>query len=349
MISIVVPAYDAEATLGACLEALGAQEGIAEHEVIVVDDGSTDATAELARRAGAAVISQGHAGAAAARNRGAAAAHGSLLLFTDADCVPAAGWAAEMSRPFADPSVAGVKGFFTSHQRALVARFVQAEYAEKERHMLGRRSVAFADTAAAAYRTAVFREVGGFRPYLGAVEDTELAFRVAAAGYRLVVAPAALVDHRHPESIVAYARRKLRYGRWGARTYLTYPARVLDDSHTPWSQRLQLVLAPLAVAAAALAFIAMTLDLASPGPAQGAGIARAAIRAAIVMALLFMATTLPFAIHMWRRDPAVSLASPGLFAVRALATATGLAIGIASWARESRSDRVPSATADEPR
>ena len=90
MISVIVPARDAEATLGACLDGLAAQD--AEHEVIVVDDGSTDGTRALATRAGARVIDGGGRGPGAARDAGVAAARGDVLAFTDADCVPEPGW-----------------------------------------------------------------------------------------------------------------------------------------------------------------------------------------------------------------------------------------------------------------
>ncbi|MBI2467114.1 MAG: glycosyltransferase family 2 protein [Candidatus Rokubacteria bacterium] len=88
--SVVIPAYDAEATLPACLAALARQSLAPERfEVIVVDDGSTDATAQVAERAGVRVVRlPANAGPAAARNRGAQAARGEVLVFTDADCEP---------------------------------------------------------------------------------------------------------------------------------------------------------------------------------------------------------------------------------------------------------------------
>jgi len=91
MVSVIVPAYNAARTLGACLEALGQQTMPREqYEIILVDDGSTDDTAQIAGRyAGVKVLKLArNRGAAAARNAGIAAAQGELLLFTDADCIP---------------------------------------------------------------------------------------------------------------------------------------------------------------------------------------------------------------------------------------------------------------------
>ena len=83
--SVVIPAFNAAATLARAIESVRAQTWPA-HEIIVVDDGSTDATAELARRFDAVhLIRQPNSGVSAARNAGAAAATGDWLAFLDAD------------------------------------------------------------------------------------------------------------------------------------------------------------------------------------------------------------------------------------------------------------------------
>lgn len=94
-VSVVIPARDAARTLPATLAALAAQRFAGTHEVIVVDDRSRDATAEIARERGARVLAtSGNAGPAEARNAGVAAAGAPLIAFTDADCVPAPDWLA---------------------------------------------------------------------------------------------------------------------------------------------------------------------------------------------------------------------------------------------------------------
>ena len=98
-VSVIVPARDAADTLDAALTALAAQRGAGSYEVVVVDDGSTDATAATARgREGVRVVGQPAAGPAAARNHGAAVARGRVLAFTDADCAPAPDWLAAGAR-----------------------------------------------------------------------------------------------------------------------------------------------------------------------------------------------------------------------------------------------------------
>jgi glycosyltransferase involved in cell wall biosynthesis len=90
--SVIVPARNAERTLPRTLAALAAQELRGDFEVIVVDDGSTDRTAAVAREAGVSVLSQAATGPAVARNLGAQHARAEELAFCDADVFPASGW-----------------------------------------------------------------------------------------------------------------------------------------------------------------------------------------------------------------------------------------------------------------
>jgi glycosyltransferase involved in cell wall biosynthesis len=101
-VSVVVPALNAERTIGQVVRALLEQEP-SPHEVIVVDDGSTDRTAEIAAGLGSRVVSTGGGGSAGgARNRGWDAATGDVVLFLDSDAIPAPGFGAGLDRALSE-------------------------------------------------------------------------------------------------------------------------------------------------------------------------------------------------------------------------------------------------------
>src|SRR5271167_1955077 len=87
MISFIIPAHNEQAGIGRTLEAIreAARVVTQPYEIIVVDDASTDATAEIARQHNATVVPVNHRQIAATRNSGARAAHGERLFFVDAD------------------------------------------------------------------------------------------------------------------------------------------------------------------------------------------------------------------------------------------------------------------------
>jgi lipopolysaccharide/colanic/teichoic acid biosynthesis glycosyltransferase/GT2 family glycosyltransferase len=291
------------------------------YEVVVVDDGSTDETARIAHRDNVRVLTQSHAGPATARNRGAAAAHGELLLFTDADCEPVPGWISALVVPFSDPGVAGAKGAYLTRQRDIVPRFTQLEYQERYDRMAGRGSIDFVDTYSAAYRRDVFLANHGFDTVFptASVEDQELSFRLAEKGYRLVFAPDARVYHRHNPTLRAYIRRKFYIGYWKVLIARWHPSRMAHDSHTPVTLKLQMALAAMCLAGIATALIASLLWGPQAAPLWGM---------ALAAAVGFLATEAPFLLKAWRRDRSVVLPAVGLLWIRAFSLGVGFALGM---------------------
>lgn len=314
-ISVIVPAYNAAATLPACLSALRSQKG--DHggpvEVIVVNDGSRDETARLAQECGARVIHQTHQGIGAARNLGVRQARGEVIAFTDADCAPASDWLDEITRPFADPEVMGVKGVYATKQRGLVARFAQAEYEEKYDLMRGAERIDFVDTYSAAYRRAVFAHNPGFDPrFSRSGEDIEFSYRLAESGCKLVFAPTAIVYHRHPNTLGGYFRRKFFVGYWRVWMYKMHPRKILADSHTPQSLKIQM----------GLALASLVAILFSPFFGPGSVLAAAAV-------IAFLLMSLPFALNTWPRDRMVAVLAPLILFWRAIALDAGFFAALA--------------------
>lgn len=312
--SVIVPAYNAETTLGACLAALNAQTlPRADYEIIVVDDGSTDGTAAVAQAGADRYIHQANAGPASARNLGAAQALGEIILFTDSDCEPAPDWLEQMTAPLADPEVAGVKGAYRTRQRALAARFAQAEFMDRYELLLKSPCIDMVDTYAAAFRRAVFAEAGGFDKSFTAAnnEDTELSYRLCALGRRLVFNPRAIVHHRHPESFARYLRVKFWRGYWRMVVYRLFPEKAVKDTYTPVVIKVQTLMMALALALLPPALVWPGLLLAS-----------------LLLAAGIMLTALPFAVLAYKLDPPVGLISPLAVLARAFVFATGSIYGL---------------------
>jgi lipopolysaccharide/colanic/teichoic acid biosynthesis glycosyltransferase/GT2 family glycosyltransferase len=325
-VSVIVPVKDMAATLRACLSALRLQQGVTygeDYEVIVVDDGSTDHSADVAREAGVRVLSQKNAGAASARNAGARIAQGDLLAFTDADCVPDSRWVDNIIHAFENPALVGVKGSYSTHQKEVVARFVQQEYAHKFERMSHLKSIDFIDTYSAVYRKEIFRENGGFDERFTLLEDQEFSFRLATKGYLLEFHPELVVSHTHDRTAAEYAHRKFWIGFWKAELLRWLPEKSFSDSHTPPSQRLQILL---------LGFV-LLFALAGCIWPPALWLAGAAF-------LSFFITALPFMRWIMRYDARITGAAPVLILMRAAALGAGLVAGILVPPRHASSKRI---------
>lgn len=313
MISVIIPVYNGRHSLPACLYALQCQTRPPD-EIIVIDDGSTDDTAAVAAEFDVIVLSQANAGPAAARNYGARVATGELLLFTDADCVPAADWIERMVAPFADPLVVGAKGEYRSHQRGLVARFVQQEYQDRYDRMVRQAQIDFVDTYSAAYRRQIFLKMGGFDTTFptASVEDQEFSFRLAEQGYCLVYVPGAIVYHQHDRTLAEYVQRKYWIGYWKALVTRRYPAKLARDSHTPQSLKVQMGLAVLGA-----------------GLLVGGRIIRRrpATKSGGLAWIILILSGLPFYMKLLRRDAGVLVVAPTLIFARAWALSWGFLRG----------------------
>ena len=227
-------------------------------EILVIDDGSADNTADVVRSFPTVrLITQANAGPAAARNRGAAESHGSIILFTDDDCVSMPDWLDAMLQPFHDPEVVGVKGVYRTHQRELAARFVQIEYEDRYRLMARHCTIDFVDTYSAAFRRERFLEMNGYDTSfpIACAEDIELSYRMSARGWKMKFAPDAIVYHTHPNTFSAYLRKKYKFAFWRVLAVRKNPSKAVKDSHTPQLMKLQLLFAPALLLALIFDFI----------------------------------------------------------------------------------------------
>ncbi len=238
--SVVVPLYNDAATIQACLGSLLAQTIASRLEIIVVNDGSRDDGAALARGLPVKVLDQPNRGPAAARNAGARAARGPVVLFLDADCVAPAGWAQSLLAPFSSPDIVAAVGAIDSATPEPLPRLTQLEIEERYAKLSRAREVDFFASVAFAVRRGHFVGLGGFREDFLYNEDVELAYRIHRGGGRMVFVPEVRVLHPHPQRWRDYARTKFWRGVWRMRVYRLYPEKARADSWTPQGLKVQI-------------------------------------------------------------------------------------------------------------
>lgn len=211
-VSVVIPVRDGAATLARCLDAIAAQTHRPE-EVIVVDNGSRDGSAELAHRhpVGARLAYEPRPGSYAARNAAVRSAAGEVIAFTDADCTPSPVWIAAGLA-----AVAG--GFDLAAGRVVPEVSAQPSMWEKfdaGHHVDQRKYVAeggFGATANLFVHRHVFAAVGPFDAKLRSGGDKELCLRATRAGFRLGYVPDAVVGHQPRRTLSETWRLHRRLG-----------------------------------------------------------------------------------------------------------------------------------------
>ncbi|MFQ5957451.1 MAG: glycosyltransferase, partial [Candidatus Brocadiales bacterium] len=310
-ISVIVPAYNARFTIGACLESLVSQNFSGSYEIIVVDDGSTDNTSGIVSRyKGVKLLKQDNQGPASARNLGAKAAEGEIILFTDSDCVPQPDWLEEMVRPFTtDKDIVGVKGAYRTAQKGLVPRFVQYEYENKYDLLRKNRYIDFVDTYSAGFKKEILLGAGGYDTSfpVACTEDMDLSYRLSTLGYKMVFNPGAVVYHIHPESLRQYIKKKYKFAYWGLFALRKTPQKIKKDSYNPQCMKIQVLLAPLILFSGIIT------------PFYGV-----ALWVLLCLAGCYLLVSLPFLVKTLVKDPIVGLASPFLLFMRSLAQGGGL-------------------------
>lgn len=307
-ISVIIPAYNAATTLVRCLTSLCAQDD-EDYEVIVVDDGSSDATASVCAQFDVAMLrNPERVGPAMSRNRGADAARGEYLAFTDADCVPPPDWLSNIRRWLeVAPVVCGT--YRPAPWQNAIGRFANLDW-----HLYWFRFIPAETDSFSMGNVAFRREVFFDRERLeehffhrtAAAEDTVLAMTIAER-YRILSTDQLWVLHMHRESLLAYVKKHITTGYSRTLLSLAFPRRKVFGAR---DIRLSYVLSQL--------LITFLIPIAAIAPG-GAG-------PLICVSAVFLALQLPSLVYIWRheRSPVFVFMSVLLLALRNFAWMLGI-------------------------
>jgi O-antigen biosynthesis protein len=239
MISAIVCSYNGSRTIRHTLEWLGRLE-YPSYEVIVVNDGSTDATADVARGFGVRVISTPNRGLSHARNVGLAAAVGEIVAYIDDDAYPDPHWFTYLAGAFLTTDHAGIGGPNIPPPGDGLLAVCVANAPGGPIHVLLSDDVAeHIPGCNMAFRKDRLQAIGGFDPqFRRAGDDVDVCWRLQAKGWTLGFSAPAMVWHHRRNSIRAYLRQQVGYGDAEAMLERKWPEKYNAVGHVSWSGRL---------------------------------------------------------------------------------------------------------------
>ncbi len=218
-VSVIVAVRNSATTIRACIDSLRALDYPAEMlELIVVDNGSTDGTADVLKqfRDQLCVLYEKKRGVSAARNRGFREARGEMVALTDADCVVAPDWISRIVSPLQDERV-GIVGGRILARRPCNAVELYGETIHDHCQAIEGFAPGYVITMNWCSRRTVVMQVGGFDEDLLRVGDVDLSWRILQKGYRLAYEPAAIVYHQNEKTLFGLFHEGYTHGYNGVR------------------------------------------------------------------------------------------------------------------------------------
>ena len=234
--SVIVCTRNGAARIGACLEALEKQT-LPAHEIIVVDDGSTDGSGDLVATHFPEVrlLRLEAGGLSAARNAGAELATGEILAFTDDDCEPDRDWLAGLAGAFERGCDAAGGPNLPPPARTHAEAVVAAAPGAPSHVMLDDVEAEHLPGCNLAVRCSAYFAAGGFDPvFTTAGDDVDFCWRLRDHGFRMGFAPTAFVWHHRRPSLRGYLKQQVGYGRAEALLIAKHPQRFTTQGDAKW-------------------------------------------------------------------------------------------------------------------
>jgi O-antigen biosynthesis protein len=237
-ISVIVCTHNGSRTIRECLGGLQKLDYPAA-EVIVVDDGSTDDTAAIARQFHFRLLSTAHGGLAAARNTGLEAATGEIIAYVDDDAWPDPHWLKYLALTFDYESCAAVGGpNIRPPPDGAIADSVANAPGGPIHVMLTDTEAEHVPGCNMAFRKAALQAIGGFDPrFRTAGDDVDVCWQLQAAGLKVAFSPAAVVWHRARKTLSAYWKQQSGYGKAEALLAVKWPDKYNGAGHPNWTGR----------------------------------------------------------------------------------------------------------------
>ncbi|HWH71296.1 MAG TPA: glycosyltransferase, partial [Candidatus Sulfotelmatobacter sp.] len=214
-VSVVVASYNGDRTLRSCLESLQ-RLNYPDYEVILVDDGSTDTTPQIASLYSKVRYfrHEKNLGLSVARNSGIAAATGEIIAFTDSDCRADEDWLYYLVGDLLGSEFAGIGGpNLLPPEDSAVATAVMASPGGPAHVMLTDRQAEHIPGCNMAFFKSALTELGGFDPiFRQAGDDVDICWRLQQAGYKIGFSPAAFVWHYRRSTVRDYLKQQHGYG-----------------------------------------------------------------------------------------------------------------------------------------
>lgn len=223
-VSLIIPTYNNEATLRACLESIKKQT-LTPIEIIISDGHSTDQTLSIARAFGCKIVFEEGGTRAAACNIALKSAEGELIAFTDSDVIAKEDWLEKLVSTFevmGDNDIVCITGpnieypnesLFGKAVTAVYNTFLGGAWSEQVRSIFNKEG-RFVDSAAgcnAIYKREALDEVLPFNETLLTAEDTDINYKLLKQGYKLFFNPEAIVYHQRPQSHKALRSKSKKY------------------------------------------------------------------------------------------------------------------------------------------
>lgn len=235
--SIVVCSYNGSLTIRECLQGL-MKLNYPFYEVIVIDDGSTDKTAQIAAEFDVKLISTPNKGLSAARNLGALEAKGEIISYIDDDAIPDSEWLLYLAATFNDCYYAAVGGpNIAPHDVSFIADCVDHSPGAPSHVLITDVEAEHIPGCNFSIRKSALAKLGGFdTQFIAAGDDVDMCWRIIEAGWKIGFNPGAMVWHHRRRTAKSYWKQQLGYGKAEALLERKWPQKYNNIGHKTWGR-----------------------------------------------------------------------------------------------------------------